>query len=105
METEVLDNSRRREWGNVRRVEGFEIMKQLKVRQGVKKALDVLKDHKRETYDDVITKLIIENGMLKKNIPLHILKTLDQRIENVNRAKAYSVEDAKKKVFSNEAEI
>ena len=104
MALEILKGGREA-WERVEKLEPADDMKLLKVRNIVKGVLDNLKDNKRETYDDVITKLVVKHGMLEGDIPRNILQTLDARIKNINQGKVHSIADAKEKVFSNEREV
>lgn len=73
MEMQIDEHKKKMAWQRIEKLESFDEMRLMKVREGVKNILDNLKTSKRETYDDVITKLIIKYGMLEGKIPNEIL--------------------------------
>jgi len=101
MALEMQKNFNGAQWGEIKKMPESEFNDRtvIKLREGIKSVLDNLKQHRRETYDDVITKLITEHGLTKHDIPISILKNLDERIEDIHQGRVYSVEDAKKMVF------
>lgn len=99
MPLEILRKCPSGMWKELSKMPDFDEMHQVKIRRGVKKILDCMKSHKRETYDDVISKIIAFIGNVEKEIPSYILKNLDERIDDVNQGRVCSFKDAKKRVF------
>jgi CII-binding regulator of phage lambda lysogenization HflD len=101
MPIEVMDKCQKEVLKEILGMNDFNETKQLKIRSGIKELLDCLKSNKRETYDDVISKLVVRQFELEKEIPKTVLETLSKRVENIKQGKVYSVEQAKKMVFEN----
>ena len=100
MGIQIEEQKKRMAWQRIGNLESFDEMKLMKIREGIKYILDNLKANKRETYDDVITKLIIKYGAIEGKIPKEILMTLQDRLTEIDNGKVYSFKEAHKKIFS-----
>ena len=93
------------DWTKIDQMENFDERTVMKVREGVKQILGCLKTNKRETFDDVISKLLIKYAMVEGEIPHFILKDIDERMEDINQGKVHSFKEAKKRVFSKDGKL
>jgi len=61
----------------------------------VKKKLEMLKIHPRETYNEVIKRLIESS---EEELSLQTIKNIEKALEDVKKGKVYSTKEVKKKL-------
>ena len=61
----------------------------------VKKKLEMLKIHPRETYNEVIKRLIESS---EEELSLQTIKNIEKALEDVKKGRVYSTKEVKKKL-------
>lgn len=72
----------------------------IKIYDGTKHELDLLREHRGESYDDVIRKVvfIVKNIEKKPELSRETIKAIDKARERIKRGEFYTAAEVKKRL-------
>jgi predicted transcriptional regulator len=70
----------------------------IQLEERIKNKLEAIKVHPRETYEEVIERLIRLSEEEEKGLSPQTIKNIEQALEDVKKGRVYSTKEVKKKL-------